>query len=330
MKLTLSRFDPKKKVVIIYGIPNQNISDEMQENLLKVHDKFQQRDLGEEMEKHDIGAYLSYVFQAESAWFSDVNETLMLSLYFEEHENTHFFKEIMEDAVQELREIPNLTKALYVTTPHSDSESYKIFGRMIQVLTSCFFEANKLHATYNLGIAEVLMLGSKVSGKTSIVDYLIHGRFIPQARPTLTPRVMDLVYDQLDFRVLDVCCEEHVKQVFEDHPIEPGKLPQAIVYVVDGLLDVDEQEAYVEEFHEWMQFLAQSYPPSKFKELPVLILFNKVDLSPDLDLEAFKELYSPNLDLENVKHAAVSAKTGQGLEDSFSWLVKGIKVTEKY
>ncbi|MFO8018989.1 MAG: ADP-ribosylation factor-like protein, partial [Promethearchaeia archaeon] len=169
-----------------------------------------------------MNSYLNAIFKINSTWFSDTTDIVMLTLYFEEHENTHFFKEILEDTISKLLGLQNLSKVLYVNTPHADRESYSLFGRMIQILTDGFFEANKLHATYNLGLAEILILGGESTGKTAIVDYLIHDKFIPQAAPTLSPQVYDLIFEETDFRVLDICCEEHVKEVFEEHPIEPG------------------------------------------------------------------------------------------------------------
>ena len=41
-----------------------------------------------------------------------------------------------------------------------------------------------------------------------------------QSAPTLTPQIYNLVYESNDFRVLDVCYNEHIKQVFENHPLE--------------------------------------------------------------------------------------------------------------
>jgi ADP-ribosylation factor-like protein 2 len=236
----------------------------------------------------------------------------------------------MKECISELSEISNLSKILYLNTPHTDTEAYKIFGKVIQSLTTCFFEANKLHSTYNIGLAEILVLGSKEGGKTSIVNYLLHDKFIPQTNPTLTPQIFTLVYDNMDFRVLDVCCEEHIKQVLEDHPIEPGKLPQAIVYVVDVSLKGEKQKDSVEDFNEWIDYLYRQFPRNKFGAIPILILFNKIDLNPIFNEADYEKLYKLKLENLTYKYSTVSAITGKGLHNSFSWLVKRIKITEKF
>lgn len=329
MKLILSKFDPKKKVIIIYALPDQNISGDIQEDLMKIYDDFENKAIVEEKVYYDYGPYLSYLFTIPSAWFPEETEVGLLTLYFEEHENTSFLKEEMEKTVDKLMEIPNFSKIFYLNTPHTDNEAFKVLGNAIQILTECFFEVNKIHATYNLGLAEVLVLGTKSGGKTTIVDYLIHGKFMPQTVPTLTPKVYNLLYENMDFRVLDVCCDKHIRNVMKDHPIEPGKLPQAIVNVVDATLEGELLENSVISFKEWMNFLADQYPREKFEKIPILVLFNKVDLVPYFDEVQFEDLFKPDIKGLNLKYDSVSGKTGQGINENFSWMVKRIKVTEK-
>ena len=92
-----------------------------------------------------------------------------------------------------------------------------------------------------------------------------------------------MFYEQLDFRVLDVCCNEHVKEMLDEHPIEAGKLPQAIVYVIDISIQGNEKKEAIREFHHWISFLKNKYSSKQFSKLPFLILFNKIDLSPKFD-----------------------------------------------
>jgi GTPase SAR1 family protein len=314
--------------VIIYSIPNQNISDEVQNNLKKIYDKFKAKQIQETFD--DFGSYLSYLFEIKSAWYPETTERLLLTLFLEEHENTLLFKNVLEKSVSDLKKIPNLSKILYLNTPHADPDSYGIFGKVIQLLTNCFFDANKLHATYNLGIAEILMLGSKGGGKTSIVDYLIHHKPMQQSAPTLTPQIYSLVYENIDFRVLDICCNDHIKQVLEDHPLEPGKLPQAIVYVVDASLLGRDQMSSINDFNEWIDYLSKLYPKNVFREIPILVLFNKTDLNPNFNEIEFQKLYHLKHEMEKSKYNKVSALTGEGLDENFSWLLKEIMITKKY
>jgi len=330
MRLIFSRFDPVKKNIILYSLPKQDISTDIQKNLSFFYDKYLEEDSNKDVISYDSGPYLSYIFKKESAWDPKLKETFMLTLYFVEHENTHFFKSIIEETISNLQKVPNLTKIISVNTPHADNEAFTIFGKVVRILTNCYFEASKKHATYNLGLSEVLILGDKGSGKTSIVDYLIHGKFIPQSTPTLTPQIFQLVYDQVDFRVLDICCDEHLQEIFEDHPIEQGILPQAIVYVVDAAQNENQLKKSVEKFNYWINFLKKQYNKAVFHTIPFLVLFNKKDLNPDFYIEIYKEMYTLEDSNLNLKYAATSTKTGEGLNENFSWLLKQIKVTETF
>jgi GTPase SAR1 family protein len=328
MKLILSKFDATKKIKIIHSLPDNNISDEIQEKLEKIYDEFRDKEILAKF--YDFESYLSYLFEVKSSWYSDTTETLVLTLYVEEHENTHIFKNDIKECVSELTGIANFSKALYLNTPHTDAEAFTIFGKIVQSLTKCFFEVNKLHSTYNIGLAEVLVLGNKGGGKTSIVNYLIHNKPIAQPTPTLTPQVYQIVYESMDFRVLDVCCEEHVKQVLEDHPIEPGKLPQAIVYVVDASLKGEKQSESLKEFNQWFNYLSKQYPEKIFETIPILILFNKTDLNPTFSEVEFENIFRLKNGSFTSRYSRVSAITGEGIYESFSWLIKRVRITKKY
>lgn len=329
MRLILAHRDNiKKRINVVYTLPNQNISENILNNIRIIYESVKEELNSKEMVIYDYGSYLTYLCKIGSAWFKNSKETMILSLYFEEHENTKLFEDILEEAVYKLSEIPNLAKIFYINTPHADNETYTVFGKVIRILKKCFFQANKLHSTYNLGIAEVLILGDKSSGKSSIVDYLIHKSYIPQTAPTLTPQVFNLVFEETDFRVLDICCEDHVKEVFDDHPLELGKLPQAIVYIVDATLKQEEYEDSINRFNEWMDYLQSKYPPFKFQEIPILVLFNKIDLNPTFDFDAYREKYKREGNELNTKYDTSSAYNGQGLFENFRWVVNHVKVTQ--
>ncbi len=330
MRLILSREDSRKDGVVVYSIPNLDLSEEIQDNMKKMHQRFKDRDVGDETIFFSEGGYFSGFFKIPSAWFPEQEEKLLLTLYVQEHENTTFFEPILRHTINKLKREPDLSRALYISTPHANQSSFKKFGKMIKILTEAFFEAAKKHETYNLGLAELLILGTKGGGKSTIVDYLIHGRFIPQKQPTLTPKVLNLLYKNMDFRVLDVCCNDHVKEVLNDHPLEPGKLPQAIVYVVDATLDGMRLRESIREFKNWMKFLSRKYPSGKFSNIPILVLFNKIDRVQDFNLEKFENLYDPTPYGTSAHYDGISAKEGFGINDNFEWLLNSISVSVKY
>ena len=330
MRLIISREDTRKGGSIVHSIPNLNVPQEVQDEVQNIHKMHMDISPGEKTIMYSFGPYSAGLFEVPSSWYPDQMEKLMVTLYVQDHENPHLFRGIIEETIQRLKQIPNLNKAIYASTPHADGESFKRNGQMLRVLTDGFFEAAKKHETYNLGLAEILVLGNKGGGKSTLIDHLIHGRFVPQKNPTLTPKVMKLVYKNFDFRVLDVCCTTHVKEVLDDHPLEPGKLPQAIVYVIDATLKGKERDGAIREFQDWMIYLSRKYPAHRFSNVPLLILFNKIDIVEDFDMGEQMELFNTVPYGISAKYDGISAKESFGIEENFEWLAKQISVSVKY
>ena len=78
---------------------------------------------------------------------------------------------------------------------------------------------------------------------------------------------------------------------------------------------------------QWIEFFNNQYKRSEFEKIPLLILFNKTDLNPLFDVKNYEDLFKSTVKGLNVKFGAVSAKTGMGINDNFSWMVKRIKIT---
>ena len=96
MRLILSREDPRRGMWIIHSIPNLNISDEIQEELRKVHYHFMNTTIGDQVVNYEFGSLSSAVFEVESPWFEGESEKIILSLDAHGHENPPFFRDILQ------------------------------------------------------------------------------------------------------------------------------------------------------------------------------------------------------------------------------------------
>lgn len=331
MKLVFSRIANGDRIFTVYSIPHLEVSDELQDQIHDLYEYlsplYKQKKAGLQYVSKEYGPYLAYLFEVPSTYFPDVPVYLMLTLYFEDHENINFFKDIVEEMIIGLSSIRDLSKSFYLGTPHAEKDAYKVFAKMMKVLTDGFFELSKKHETYNLGLAEILVLGDKGGGKTTIVDYLTQGKFVQQQEPTLTPKVLKLYFENTDFRVLDTCCKAHIEEILGDHPLDIKKLPQAVVYVVDVSSNGEKILKNVEEFQYWMEYLDQKYPKGSFSEIPLLIIFNKTDLNPDFDEKEMQELFNPIKVGITPKYLSTSALKGDGLSDNFKWMLQNITVS---
>lgn len=332
MKLVFSRVANDDQIYTVYSIPHLEVSDGMKADIDRFYGKlkpqFAEKNDDTEYISTESGPYLVYLFEKPSAYFPEIPVHLLLTIYFEDHENITFFQEIAEKIISGLLKVRHLSKAFYLGTPHAEKGAYKVFAEMMNVLTDGFFELSKKHETYNLGLAEVLILGDKGGGKTTIVEHLVHGKFLPQYEPTLTPKVLKAVFENTDFRVLDTCCTEHVQEVLDDHPLDAKKLPQGVVYVVDAGSDGIKMQKSSDEFQYWMEYLNTKYPGNMFSKIPVLVIFNKIDLNPDFDLEEIRDLFNTEKYGLTPRYIAISALEGRGLAENFKWLVNNLSVAK--
>lgn len=102
------------------------------------------------------------------------------------------------------------------------------------------------------------------------------------------------------------------------------------MYVVDASLIGKELTRAINDFNEWMDYLSNLYPKKAFDKIPILILFNKTDLNANFNENEFQQSYQLENENLNIKYSEVSALTGKGLDENFSWLVKEISITEKF
>ena len=261
------------------------------------------------------------------AYFIDQKERLFLTLFLDVHENNHLFDDLLKSAVQSLQQIRRLDKAFYLTTPHADEDTFKIFGKLTKILSRKYFEISIKHDNNNLGLADILVLGDKKSGKSTIVDQLIHGKLRKYKRPSLKLKIYKTVYEELDFRVMDTCCDNHVKELLKDHSLKKESLPKAVVYLVDISKKEEELKDSVVNFFKWLEILTDQYPKGEFSKIPILVLFNKVDLRANFDLEEYKQMFTPLIYKFNIHYTGVSGIESNGLKGSFQWLLKNLEIS---
>jgi hypothetical protein len=53
-------------------------------------------------------------------------------------------------------------------------------------------------------------------------------------------------------------------------------------------------------------------------------------LNPTFSEEEHRNLYKFNKGILKVRYSKISALTGEGLDENFSWLVKELKITQNY
>ncbi len=156
--------------------------------------------------------------------------------------------------------------------------------------------------------------GLDKAGKTTLLNYLVKGTFI-ETIPTMGVNRETINFPKLRLNIFDLGGQEDFRGLWN----QINEKSDALVFVVDSTDIVRLKEAK-EIFYNILNTQIN-------EETPVLILLNKIDLPNSLSRKEFIEEFGlMNIDLP-ITWACfpVSAKTGEGVYDSFSWFIKILK-----
>ena len=155
--------------------------------------------------------------------------------------------------------------------------------------------------------------GLDKAGKTTFVNYLIHGEF-RETTPTMGVKRESITFPQIDLNIFDLGGQEDFRPIWT----EMNEKSDALIYVVDSsdYLRFDETK---EIFHNIVQNQIN-------QNIPVLILLHKTDLPNRMSrIDFIKDFGLTNLDLELTWAVfETSAVTGEGIIESLRWFIDTI------
>ena len=155
----------------------------------------------------------------------------------------------------------------------------------------------------------ITFCGLDKAGKTTIVNYLITGKFTETTPTTGVNReIMD--FPNIQFNIYDLGGQVDFRPMWA----EINEKSDGIIYVIDSsdFIRMDETK----------QLLHQVVNIQTNKILPVLILLHKIDLPDRINRQDFIEQF----ELSNLEAYwacfETSAKTGEGLLQAFKWFIE--------
>jgi small GTP-binding protein len=320
MQVILTYLDPVKGPKIIATQPKLSDVTVMESILAQIFQMGMRPTNFDDIIPIEEGNFANYLFCLPSAWNSAGCEKVMISVTLDEHENPRIFKSVFNRSIDRMKGVPNLFKAFYINANKPDPQIPSIFAQLEGLLKTLLEDLNKL-VKKQLGLAEIIFLGIGAVGKTCIINRLITGQFDNRIRPTLSTQILQMVFEQIDFKVYDVGGQVNLRQFWGD----ALKKPQAIVFVIDSSHTPEQHNDSVKEFNRMMQFYFNEMGVNK--NVPVLLLGNKCDKNPEYNEDQILKQYNPDKFQLNYDVAMVSALTGAGLLEAFKWLSQQIKVT---
>lgn len=165
----------------------------------------------------------------------------------------------------------------------------------------------------------VVWLGLEASGKSSLIDRIGQGEFVP-ASLTIGLSVTSFFAEGIKLVNCDVSGHKSFRSIWDSLIVGS---PDVMVYVIDASDDDTLGEA-----RDVLASLALK--ADLLKGLPVLIVANKQDVEGTLNTEQLTtKLNLPELmQGREWKVVETSAKTGSGIQDMLEWILEKIKTTK--
>ncbi|MHA1122429.1 MAG: ADP-ribosylation factor family protein [Candidatus Heimdallarchaeota archaeon] len=161
--------------------------------------------------------------------------------------------------------------------------------------------------------ANMTICGLDSAGKTSVMNYLIHGEN-RDTIPTMGVNVNTVNLPKLDIHIYDLGGQEGFRPMWADI----NERSQAVVYIVDST-DLERFELTKKIFHDIIGAQIED-------NIPVLILLNKIDLPNRMSRADFIYHFGL-LDLKNITWSCyeTSAMTGEGLIEAFTSFIHNLE-----
>jgi len=262
---------------------------------------------------HIFGGFKSanYFFELVSPVARGSTERLLLSILTTEGElNQELSKDLLEGFINEIQQIPDIYKAFYITNS-SDNEA-KIKLNQLKTLMNTFYEyLPKDVAIIKHRKARIFIFGPSKAGKTTIINCL-RNEFDKTTLPTTSVSISKLLIGSLEFLTYDAPGQTKFQKLWLPYL----KNQDGLVFVFDSA-----DKLRYEEAKEMLHRIANM---PQTKNLPLLILFNKVDLfKPDI-IFIEKAIGIPELGKRHFKCFLTSGLINEGVAEAFDWFAETI------
>ncbi|MHA1716257.1 MAG: ADP-ribosylation factor-like protein [Promethearchaeota archaeon] len=221
----------------------------------------------------------------------------------------------LERFARELMSIKDLYKAFYLKENRQDgaiNETTK-FSELKELFFSFFESIPREISLYKpRKKARVFIFGLDKAGKTSIINALknmVHDDNLP---PTLSVDISQILLGDISFIIYDAPGQAKFRHLWTT--TTPLNQQDGLVFV----MDVADKNRY----KECREVLFDIANLPEIKKLPLLILFNKIDLKKPKIKHLLKEIDLESLKSRPINYFMTSAVTGEGIKESFNWLAK--------
>jgi ADP-ribosylation factor-like protein 8 len=267
--------------------------------------------------KHMFGTFktANLIFDIPSTYSGTKRERLLISLVIDSKSkiNSTLAQEFLEGFVEEFKKIEDVVKAFYV-----DSKIYKGDPSKLE-------EIRKLLNTFHISFpeeevifeqkeAKILIFGLSLAGKTTIIR--TRRKSVSKTIfPTINVDISRILVNNLSLLTYDIPGKYKVKEIWKPYL----KNQDGLIFVLDVTDKI--------KFSYARELLHEIAGNPGLSELPLLILFNKIDLKqPDInDLE--EAMGVKKLGKRSMKSFLTSGIKNINIDEAFNWL--SLKIAER-
>lgn len=267
--------------------------------------------------KHEFGTFktANLLFEIPSEYSRIKKEKLCISLVYDSKSkiNSSLTEELLRNFVNDLKKIEDLFKAFYVNSKihKGDINKFNEIKTLLESFYSTFPEENVI---FEQKEAKILIFGLSLSGKTTLIRSLRES-VSKTIFPTISVDVSRIILNNISLLTYDTPGQPKLKELWKPYLKEQDGL----IFVLDITDKI--------KFSNARALLHEIANISELRALPILILFNKVDLTqPDVDL-LVQTMELNKLGNRPVKYFLTSGIKNLNIEDAFNWLA--LKISEK-
>lgn len=267
--------------------------------------------------KHTFGTFTTanLIFDIPSEYSKTGKERLLISIVIDNKSkiNSNLAQEFLEGFVEDFKKIESAFKAFYVNSRIYKGDTTKL--EEIKALLNMFNRSfPEQEVIFEQKEAKILIFGLSMAGKTTIIR--TRRKSVSKTIfPTISVDISRILVNNVSLLTYDIPGKYKVKEIWKSYL----KNQDGLIFVLDVTDKI--------KFSYARELLHEIAGKQELSELPLLILFNKIDIKqPDInELEEAMEL--KNLGKRPIKSFLTSAVKNMNIDEAFNWL--SLKIAER-